>query len=126
MAVLFAVTYPDRTSALVLVNTFARLLRDVDYGHGYPLDRVPTFLARFEELWERRFVDFMAPSVAHDERFWRWYARYERWPWDRGPRGRFAPRCSRSTCVTSCRLCSCPFSCLKVRDADFALKPNSR
>jgi len=51
MAVLFAATYPERTSALVLVNTFARLLRDVDYGHGYPLDRVPTFLARFEELW---------------------------------------------------------------------------
>src|SRR5437867_12498695 len=29
MSVLFAATYPERTSALVLVNTFARLLRAV-------------------------------------------------------------------------------------------------
>ena len=79
MALLFAATYPERTSALVLVDTFARLLRDVDYGCGYPADRVPQFLARFEELWGTPpFVDFMAPSVAHDERFRRWYARYER------------------------------------------------
>ena len=97
MAVLFAATYPERTSALVLA---------------------------FESCGERRFVDFMAPSVARDERFWRWYARYERWLWDRGPRGRFSPRCSRSTCVTSCRLCACSFWYLKVRDADFDLKPN--
>jgi hypothetical protein len=78
--------------------------------HEYPLDGVTTFLARFGELWGTSyFVDFMAPSVAHYERFWRYYARYEPWPWDRGPRGRFAPRCSRSTGLTSRRLCACPF-----------------
>src|SRR5262249_28199316 len=31
MAMLFAATYPERTSALILVNTCARHLRDVDY-----------------------------------------------------------------------------------------------
>jgi class 3 adenylate cyclase len=79
MAMLFAATYPERTSALVLVNTFARLLRDADYGYGYPADRVPKVLARLEELWGiGGLVDLIAPSVAHDERFRRWYARYER------------------------------------------------
>lgn len=51
MAMLFAATHPERTSALVLVGTFARLLRDADYGYGYPADQVPRFLARLEELW---------------------------------------------------------------------------
>jgi len=79
MATLFAATYPERTSALVLVNTFARMLRDVDYSIGYPADRVPTFLARFKEAWGTgKTVDVVAPSVAHDERFRRWYGRYER------------------------------------------------
>jgi class 3 adenylate cyclase len=79
MAMLFAATYPERTSALVLVNAFARLLRDTDYGYGYPAARVPKFLARFEDLWGTGgLVDFTAPSVAHDERFRRWYGRYER------------------------------------------------
>src|SRR5215467_8782545 len=54
MAMLFAATYPERTSALILVDTCARHLRDVDYPWG------------------------LAPSVAHDERFRRWYGRYER------------------------------------------------
>ena len=79
MAMLFAATYPERTSALVLVNTFARLLRDADYGCGYPADRVPKFLTGMEELWGTGgSVSFVAPSVAHDERFRRWYGRYER------------------------------------------------
>jgi pimeloyl-ACP methyl ester carboxylesterase len=79
MAILFAATYPERTSALVLVNTFARLLRHVDYGPGYPADRVPIFLARFKEWWGTgKNVDLVAPSVAHDERFRRWYGRYDR------------------------------------------------
>jgi class 3 adenylate cyclase/pimeloyl-ACP methyl ester carboxylesterase len=79
MAILFAATYPERTSALVLVNTFARQLRDADYAYGYPADRVPTFLARGEEWWGTgKNVDRVAPTVAHDERFRRWYARYER------------------------------------------------
>jgi pimeloyl-ACP methyl ester carboxylesterase len=35
-AMLFAATHPDRVSALVLVNTFARFLRDEDYPWGMP------------------------------------------------------------------------------------------
>ena len=79
MAMLFAATYPERTSALILVDTCARHLRDVDYPCGLPADRVPRYLQRTEELWGTgRLLDILAPSVAHDERFRRWYGRYER------------------------------------------------
>ena len=36
MAMMFAATYPQRTRALVLVNTFARMLRAEDYSIGMP------------------------------------------------------------------------------------------
>ena len=49
MAMLFAATYPERVSALVLVNTFARLLRARDYPIGLP-PRVAQALAEAVEL----------------------------------------------------------------------------
>jgi len=79
MAMLFAATYPERTSALILADTFARVLRDVDYPWGFPSDRVPRFLQLAEKFWGTGTnVDLIAPSAAHDKRFRRWYARFER------------------------------------------------
>jgi class 3 adenylate cyclase len=79
MAMLFAATYPKRTSGLILVDSGARGLRDVDYPWGLPADKVPRYLQRGEEAWGTgAFLDILGPSVVHDERFRRWYARYER------------------------------------------------
>jgi len=79
MAILFAATYPERTSALILVDTCARHVRDVDYPWGLPADRVPAFLQRLEQVWGTgSYLDIFAPSVAHDERFRRWFARSQR------------------------------------------------
>ena len=79
MAMLFAATYPEQTSALILVDSAARRLRDVDYPWGLPGDRLPLRLERIEELWGTGGnLDFIAPSVAQDERFRRRYARFER------------------------------------------------
>ena len=79
MAMLFAATYPERVSALILRDTFARFLRDIDYPWGLPADRVPQFLQRIEDGWgTANMLDTLAPSVAHDERFRRWFARYNR------------------------------------------------
>src|SRR2546428_5629039 len=79
MAMLFAATYPERASALILVDTCARHLRDIDYPWGLSADRVPQVLQRTEESWGTGgLLDVGAPSVAHDERFRRWRARYER------------------------------------------------
>ena len=51
MAMLFAATYPERVSALILSNTAARHLRDVDYPWGLPARSVEPFLQRMRELW---------------------------------------------------------------------------
>jgi class 3 adenylate cyclase/pimeloyl-ACP methyl ester carboxylesterase len=79
MAMLFCATYPDRVSALVLVNSFARFLRSDDYRIGIPA----ALAARLAELYEQHWgsgdaVALTAPSVTDDARFRRWYARYER------------------------------------------------
>ncbi len=85
MAMLFAATYPEQASALILVNSSARRLRDVDYPWGLPEDRLPLRLERIEELWGTGGnLDFIAPSVARDENFRRRYARFERFAM--GPR----------------------------------------
>jgi class 3 adenylate cyclase len=79
MAMLFAATYPERVSALVLLNTAARHLRDVDYPWGLPARSVDAYLRRLQELWGTGgLIDIMAPGLAHDARLRRWYARYER------------------------------------------------
>jgi class 3 adenylate cyclase len=79
MAMLFAATHPDRTAALILFDTAARMLRDVDYPWGLPPDRVPRVLARLRDDWGTGNVaDVLAPSMAGDARFRRWLGRYER------------------------------------------------
>jgi len=79
MSMLFAATYPERSSALVLLDAFARLVRDVDYPYGLTLEQFKKLATLGEETWGTvEHVDQIAPSVARDERFRRWYARYER------------------------------------------------
>lgn len=45
LAIMFAATYPERTRALILMNSYARFLRDTDYPWGVPSDRVPRLLS---------------------------------------------------------------------------------
>jgi pimeloyl-ACP methyl ester carboxylesterase len=86
LAMFFASTYPEQTSALMLVDACARTLRDVDYPSGLPPDGVQKAINLIEQQWGTgASLDFLAPSVARDERFRRWYARYERLAL--GPRG---------------------------------------
>jgi pimeloyl-ACP methyl ester carboxylesterase len=46
MAMLFAATFPEKTSALILLDSFARRVRDNDYPWGVPEELVPTFCFR--------------------------------------------------------------------------------
>lgn len=79
MAMLFAATYPERVSALVLVNTFARLLRAPDYPIGLPIGVVRRLADAYELHWGTGDVlTLTAPGVADDPRLVRWHARYER------------------------------------------------
>ena len=74
MSVLFAATYPERTSALVLYGTFAQ------FGSWMPSpEHFEQFLSRIERTWGTgSSLAHFAPSVALDENFRLWWARHER------------------------------------------------
>ena len=79
LASLFAAAHPDRATALVLFGTCARLIR----AEGYPWGRAPEEFARLlrftEEGWGHGVaLPVLAPSMAGDESFQRWFAKLER------------------------------------------------
>lgn len=79
MAMMFAATYPQRTRALVLVNTFARMLRADDYPIGMPEATSERLLEQWEPAWGTGTVlRLAAPSAADDPQLQRWTARYGR------------------------------------------------
>ena len=80
MCMMFAATYPSRTSALLLYGTFARMVRAADYPIGVPAAMFEQFLELVEQSWGTGSMsaDYFAPSMAHDESFRRSWARFER------------------------------------------------
>ncbi len=79
MAILFAATYPERISALILLNAYARLLRDEDYPQGMPETVALKLRGLFERTWGTGDMLYLtAPGVAKDERFRQWIGRYQR------------------------------------------------
>ncbi len=81
MCMMFAATYPTRTSALVLYGSFARMVRAPDYPIGMPAAGLGAFLDRVEETWGTgsTSTDYLAPSMAGDEAFRQSWARFERY-----------------------------------------------
>jgi class 3 adenylate cyclase/pimeloyl-ACP methyl ester carboxylesterase len=79
---LFAATYPERVSSLVLVEAWARLLWADDYPFGYPPELLETSAQLTESQWGTGAnVGVWAPSRADDDTFRRWLARFERSAW---------------------------------------------
>lgn len=80
MAMLLAATFPERISALVLVNTFARWQRADDYAIGMPQETTVKLVERWQQNWgiTSEILGLTAPSLADDERARRWFARYQR------------------------------------------------
>jgi class 3 adenylate cyclase/alpha-beta hydrolase superfamily lysophospholipase len=79
MNILFAATYPERTSALVLLGTFARAVEGDDYPIGVAPERLDDFLEQLAENWgDGQSLWNLAPSVAADERMRASWARFER------------------------------------------------
>lgn len=80
MCALFAATYPERTSALVLGASYARRRWAPDYPWGLDDETQQRILDGYEERWGR--VGFgshsIAPSLVDDERFQDWYAQAQR------------------------------------------------
>jgi class 3 adenylate cyclase len=79
MAMYFAATKPERTSALILFNTAARVLAADDYPIGMPREVAEVLLGQLDQVWgTEAMAQFAAPSRAEDERFRRWIAKAAR------------------------------------------------
>ena len=79
MSLLFAATYPERTSALVLYGSYARRA----WAPDHPFGRTGEEMGRIIETMEREWggpvgVEIWVPSMAGDERFRHWWANYLR------------------------------------------------
>jgi pimeloyl-ACP methyl ester carboxylesterase/class 3 adenylate cyclase len=79
MCVLFAATYPDRASALIMGGGFARRTRAPGYPWGPTAEQQLVFIDQMERDWGGSVgIDARAPSLAHDERYRQWWARWLR------------------------------------------------
>jgi pimeloyl-ACP methyl ester carboxylesterase len=79
MTILFAATYPERVRALVLFDTLARTVRSDDHPYGKTAEEQEAFFGRFvAEMGTGGNLDLQGRSAAADERFKRWFARFER------------------------------------------------
>jgi len=68
MSMIFAATYPQRTSALVLTGTFARFCSADDYPIGLDRDVVLSIIDAMVDSWgEGLIVQFAGPSVDSPE-----------------------------------------------------------
>ena len=83
MAALFAATYPERTSALVLYDPVARFISAPDYPWGQTREEWERLVELVGERWgQQAFFDEMLcaadPDLGKDEEFRRWYAAHFR------------------------------------------------
>jgi class 3 adenylate cyclase len=79
MAELFAATYPERTSALVLVSATARISAAPGYEIGAPPDVQERLISMAEQAWGRRdLIAAINPSLAGDSAAAEAWGRYFR------------------------------------------------
>ena len=79
MCMLFAATYPERTSALVLYGTLVKGMQDADVSWAPPKEQVDIFLDVIGKAWGTGItLDLFGPSLAQDERERQYWARFER------------------------------------------------
>ena len=66
MAAMFAASYPDRASSLILVNSTARLSWAPDYPIGLPAERQEMLIQLVEQTWgTAELLTAINPSLAH-------------------------------------------------------------
>ena len=79
MCVLFTATYPERTTALILVGCYAKRIRSEDYPWAPTVEERTRQIEETEATWgsPAAFRE-LAPSKERDEAFQRWIGRYLR------------------------------------------------
>jgi class 3 adenylate cyclase len=79
MCALFAATYPERTSGLILCGSFAKRIWDPEYPWAPTPEERKKFFDTIREGWGGVVdIDTIAPSMSNDERFKTWWATYLR------------------------------------------------
>jgi pimeloyl-ACP methyl ester carboxylesterase len=79
MCSLFAATYPEKTEALIMIGSYARRLRDLDYPWGPTRDERDAFCHRLLDEWGGPVgIEERAPSLAGDVAFRNWWSSYLR------------------------------------------------
>lgn len=79
VAAYFAAAHPERVSALVLANGFARLVASPEYPWGFPPRVAEAFIASQEKRWgSGENLPVVAPGHAQDERLREWFGLKER------------------------------------------------
>ena len=79
MAILFAAAHPERTRALVLIGSYARITASPDYPIGLPSEQLYEFAEYLEPRWGTGVgLRAWAPSVAHDPATREAFARVQR------------------------------------------------
>jgi pimeloyl-ACP methyl ester carboxylesterase/class 3 adenylate cyclase len=79
MAALFAATYPERVSGLILYDTWARTFQAPGYPIGPPQAAFESIVDMGAKGWGHAgILPVIAPSVADDPRMRDWWARWER------------------------------------------------
>lgn len=80
LCILFAATFPARTSALLLIASYARRMRAPDYPFGIDEDTNQRIISAIKERWGREPFGLkrFAPTLANDPRFAEWYTTAQR------------------------------------------------
>lgn len=79
MSILFAATYPERTTALVIYGGFARIAWAPDYPCGRTADEMEVRIAAIRTTWGTGAgAARMNPSLARDDAYREWFAQNER------------------------------------------------
>ena len=79
MCALYAATYAQRTSALIMAGSYPRMMAAPDYEFGRTEEQLDAFLADIELNWGKPVgIETRVPSRAGDTRFRQWWARYLR------------------------------------------------
>jgi pimeloyl-ACP methyl ester carboxylesterase len=76
---LFAATHPERTAAMVIIGSYARVAWAADHPFGTKPDEWRVLLERMEQGWGKGvLLSAFAPSLAQDAAARAWWARFQR------------------------------------------------
>ncbi len=77
MSALFAATYPERTTALVLCGSFAKRQWDPEYPWAPTVEEREKWISEIEKGWGGAVeVSSLAPSMAANDSFCEWFTTY--------------------------------------------------